>query len=70
MIDDEPRILNFVSRGLRGEGFVVDVTPQGADGLRRAVSERYDLVILDLLMPGFDGTAVLRGLLARKPHQA
>jgi DNA-binding response OmpR family regulator len=46
------------------------VTTEGADGLRRALSEPYDLVILDLLMPGLDGTAVLRGILARKPEQA
>jgi DNA-binding response OmpR family regulator len=70
VIDDEPRILNFVGRGLRGEGFLVDVSPEGAEGLRRALSERYALVILDLLMPGLDGTAVLRGILARKPQQA
>jgi DNA-binding response OmpR family regulator len=69
-IDDEPRILNFVARGLRGEGFIVDVCSDGADGLRRALAERYDLVILDLLMPGVDGTAVLRGILAKKPDQA
>jgi len=70
VIDDEPRILNFVGRGLRGEGFLVDVSSEGAEGLRRALSERYALVILDLLMPGLDGTAVLRGILARKPQQA
>src|SRR5947209_3929430 len=70
VIDDEPRILNFVRRGLRGEGFSVDVTTEGAEGLRQALAERYDLVILDLLMPGLDGTAVLRGILARKPQQA
>ncbi len=70
VIDDEPRILNFVRRGLRGEGFSVDVTTEGGEGLRQAIAERYDLVILDLLMPGLDGTAVLRGILARKPQQA
>src|SRR5438132_5158318 len=70
VIDDEPRILNFVARGPRDEGFSVEVTDQGADGLRRALAHRHDLVILDLLMPGLDGTAVLRGIMARKPNQA
>src|SRR2546423_12369994 len=70
VIDDEPRILNFVRRGLRGEGFVVEVADDGAAGLRRAVAEPFDLVILDLLMPGLDGTAVLRGILARQPPQS
>ena len=70
VIDDEPRILNFVGRGLRGEGFLVDVCAGGADGLRQALAKRYDLVILDLLMPGLDGTAVLRSILAKKPQQS
>src|SRR5689334_7501993 len=70
VIDDEPRILNFVRRGLRGEGFLVEVASDGSEGLRRAVAESFDLVILDLLMPGLDGTAVLRGILARKPAQS
>src|SRR5438105_7245081 len=58
LIDDEERILNFVSRGLRREGFAVDVAAEGSEGLRLATSESYDLVILDLLMPGLDGKAV------------
>ena len=69
LVDDEPRILNFLSRGLRAEGFQVEVAAEGRDGLQRALTESYDLVVLDLLMPGMDGTAVLRGILARKPRQ-
>lgn len=69
VVDDESRILDFVSRGLRREGFSVDVAADGKIGLERAVGEFYDLVILDLLMPGLDGVSVLRGILARKPHQ-
>jgi len=69
VIDDEQRILNFVSRGLRREGFAVDVAAEGDEGLRLATSEPYDLIILDLLMPGMDGKAVLRGILARRPQQ-
>jgi len=69
VVDDEPRILDFVSRGLRREDFSVDVAADGKAGLERALSERYDLVILDLLMPGLDGVSVLRGILARKPEQ-
>lgn len=69
VVDDEPRILDFVARGLRREGFVVDVAADGKEGLGRAVDGSYDLVILDLLMPGLDGLSVLRGTLARKPDQ-
>ncbi len=70
VVDDESRILDFVSRGLRREDFSVDVAADGKTGLERALSEAYDLVILDLLMPGLDGVSVLRGILARKPDQA
>jgi len=69
VVDDESRILDFVSRGLRREDFSVDVAADGKTGLERALSETYDLVILDLLMPGLDGVSVLRGILARKPDQ-
>src|SRR5436190_20565465 len=60
VVDDEDRILNFVSRGLRGQGYVVDTANNGTQGLRALASTRYDLVILDLLMPEVDGEYVLR----------
>ena len=52
LIDDERRILDFVARGLRGQGYAVDAAADAPDGLRMAVEGGYDLVILDLLMPG------------------
>jgi two-component system, OmpR family, copper resistance phosphate regulon response regulator CusR len=67
VIEDEPRILAFVSCGLEAEGFTVDAAGDGPDGLRRAVLGDYDLVVLDLLLPGLDGLAVLRGLQERRP---
>jgi DNA-binding response OmpR family regulator len=70
VVDDEQRILRFVVRGLRAEGFVVDSADNGVGGLRKALEGRYDLVILDLLMPGLDGTVVLRRLVAERPAQA
>jgi DNA-binding response OmpR family regulator len=70
LIDDEPRIQNFVARGLRAQGYVVDTEGDPADGLWAAVGRSYDLVILDLLMPGLDGVSLLRRLLERKPDQA
>jgi DNA-binding response OmpR family regulator len=69
IIDDESSILDFLSRGLRHEGFAVDVAADGKAGLELAVANSYDLVILDLLLPGLDGVSVLRGILARKPNQ-
>jgi DNA-binding response OmpR family regulator len=69
LIDDEPRILNFVRRGLEAEGLDVDATRDAREGLDLALSRSYDLVILDLVMPGLDGHAVLRRVVDRKPSQ-
>src|SRR6266536_416152 len=67
VIEDEPRILAFLARGLEAEGFAVDGADNGRNGLERALAERYDLVILDLLLPGLDGLAVLRELQRQRP---
>jgi DNA-binding response OmpR family regulator len=69
VIDDEQRILNFVRRGLQAEGMAADCARDGEEGLRLALANRYDLVVLDLVMPGLDGHEVLRRILARKPSQ-
>jgi DNA-binding response OmpR family regulator len=70
VIDDEPRILRFVVRGLQADGYSVDSADTGTDGLRKALQGQYDLVILDLLMPGLDGASVLHRLVAERPRQA
>ena len=70
VVDDEQRILRFVVRGLHSEGLAVDSADNGADGLRMALEGGYDLVILDLLMPGMDGASVLGRLVAKRPAQA
>ena len=69
VIDDEQRILNFVRRGLEAEGMAVDCAREGEEGLHLALTNVYDLVVLDLVMPGLDGHAVLRRILERKPSQ-
>jgi DNA-binding response OmpR family regulator len=69
LVDDEPGILDFVSRGLEGEAYLVDVAVDGEAGLKAAASRAYDLVILDLLLPGRDGTEVLRELVHQYPGQ-
>ena len=69
LIDDEQRVLRFVSRGLRAEGYTVDSADNGADGLRMAFTGGYDLIILDLLMPGLDGPTVLRRIVRKLPSQ-
>src|SRR5919109_1554104 len=69
LIDDERRILDFVSRALRSEHLDVDTASDGAVGLEMALTGRYDVVVLDLLMPGMDGASVLRSIMQRRDHQ-
>jgi DNA-binding response OmpR family regulator len=69
VIDDEPGILNFVSRGLRAEGYTVDLAADGDAGLSAALDQPFDLVILDLLLPGTSGIDLLRQLVLRNPGQ-
>jgi DNA-binding response OmpR family regulator len=64
VVDDDPTVTNVLRRGLTYEGFVVDVAATGTDALE-AARERYpDLVILDIMLPGMDGLAVLDRLRA------
>jgi len=67
VVEDEPRILSFLVRGLESEGFTVDSELDGMAALRRASSRRYDLIVLDLLLPRLDGLSVLRELQRRRP---
>jgi len=51
VIEDEPRILGFLKVGLEAEGFAVDGADNGDSGLALALSETYELVVLDLQLP-------------------
>ena len=70
IVDDEPKIRSFIGRALAAAGYATEFADSGAEGLRRALSTRYDLVILDLVMPDLDGRQVLGRLLAARPGQA
>jgi DNA-binding response OmpR family regulator len=69
VIDDEPRIAEFISRALRADGLSVRSATDGAAGLSLADTGTFDLVVLDLMMPGVSGHGVLRGLMRSRPHQ-
>jgi two-component system response regulator ResD len=60
IVDDEIRIGNLLRIYLERESFQVDMAENGNDGLDRAIKEDYDLIILDVLMPGKDGYQVLK----------
>jgi DNA-binding response OmpR family regulator len=67
VVEDESRILAFVARGLESEGFTVDVAVDGVQALRSTRAARYDVVVLDLMLPRIDGLAVLRDLRQHHP---
>jgi heavy metal response regulator len=60
LVEDEHKLATFIARGLTTERFAVDVASDGARGLELATTYHYDLIILDLMLPGMDGTEVLR----------
>ncbi|GHC73681.1 DNA-binding response regulator [Pseudorhodoferax aquiterrae] len=62
MIEDESKLAQYLHQGLREEGFAVDVAHDGVTGLAAALQHAYDLVVLDGMLPGLDGFAVLAAL--------
>lgn len=60
MIDDEADIVDLVSYNLRKEGFFVDSAPDGESALTRLKKNKYDLLILDLMLPGVQGLEICR----------
>ena len=65
VIEDDPTVGQFVRRGLEEQRWGVDLVTDGEEGERRAASEAYDLVILDMRLPGRSGLQVLHALRAR-----
>jgi len=62
VVEDDKKIAAAVKRGLDGEGFSVEVSLDGDEGLWRATEYRYDLIILDLMLPGTSGQEICRSL--------
>jgi two-component system copper resistance phosphate regulon response regulator CusR len=62
IVEDEARIRAFLGRAFEAEGWTVDAVEDGDEGLARALAGAYDLMILDLLLPGRDGLEMLREL--------
>lgn len=62
MVDDEADLVDALARGLRREGYAVDTATDGADALAKASWTPYDLICLDLTMPGIDGLEVCERL--------
>lgn len=66
LVEDEARLAQTVQRGLVSEGFVVDVEYDGTDGLAAALTADYDVIVLDIMLPGQSGYEVVRQLRAQQ----
>ena len=65
IVEDEHKTGEYLRQGLGEAGFVVDLVRDGTDGLHQALQEPYDLVILDVMLPGIDGWQVLQAIRKR-----
>lgn len=62
LIEDDPKIASFIAEGFRQESFAVDHLSNGDDGLQMALNTNYDVAIVDIMLPGMDGLAVIEEL--------
>jgi two-component system response regulator MprA len=68
VIEDEPGIREFVQEGLENAGFQVVTASEGLEGERLALSESYDAIVLDLMLPGRTGQEILASVMDTRPH--
>ncbi len=66
LVEDDPGIASFVERGLRAEGYRLEILAAGSDAIERAVANRFDVILLDLLLPDLHGHEVCRRLRERR----
>jgi heavy metal response regulator len=67
VVEDETKLGDYLQRGLNENGFIVDLARDGIDGRHLATEGEYDLIILDVMLPGIDGFGVLRAVRERGP---
>ena len=68
LIEDEIELLQDIAKGLSLKGYAVDQADNGRTGYQMAVDEAYDLIVLDLNLPGMDGLSILKALRREKPQ--
>src|SRR5258706_4996504 len=66
VIEDDPKTGDYLKKGLRESGYAVDLARTGTDGLHMALEHHYELVVLDVMLPGIDGWEIMRALRARR----
>jgi len=60
VVEDEEKLARYLKKGLEESSYVVDLALNGTDGLHLATHESYDLIILDIMLPGYDGLSILK----------
>ena len=65
-VEDDRNIASFVKKGLKEQGFTVEWSGDGDEGFHLAVTQVYDVIVLDIMLPGRDGLSILRNLRERK----
>jgi DNA-binding response OmpR family regulator len=67
LVEDEQKVVRFLTLGLKAERFAIDVASDGQIGLNMALATRYDLLIVDLMLPGLTGTQLISRLRRHDP---
>ncbi|WP_443939785.1 response regulator transcription factor [Pedobacter sp. MW01-1-1] len=68
LVEDEPNVVSVISRGLTDEGFTVSIAPDGLIGKQMALDNPFDLIILDIMLPGLNGLELCKILKKEKPN--
>jgi len=66
VVEDDRKIASFVQKGLKEQGFVVEACADGNEAYNRAIKQVYDVIVLDIMLPGRDGLSILRALREKK----
>jgi two-component system, OmpR family, response regulator len=68
VVEDEKKTASFIRKALQSEGFVADVLDNGDDALTAVVSTGFDILVLDIMLPGRDGLSIIRQMRERQIH--
>ena len=68
LVEDDKEVALYVSKGLKEQGFMVDVASEGKEGLGLASTETYDVMIIDRMLPKLDGLSILKSIRAAENH--
>jgi len=66
IIEDEKKVASFIKKGLEEEYFVADIAGDGREGLKLAISEEYDIIIMDIMLPFMDGVTLIKEIRKRE----